>query len=95
VILISAEPLKGKRRQLKAESVRALPPHDPPLRARRLAEEAGKVILTRIPAKMALSPVPAKQYWKFQSLGRLERVKGIEPSYSAWKAAALPLSYTR
>src|SRR5690242_14207154 len=27
-------------------------------------------------------------------LGRLERVKGIEPSYSAWKAAALPLSYT-
>ena len=27
--------------------------------------------------------------------GRLERVKGIEPSYSAWKAAALPLSYTR
>ena len=27
--------------------------------------------------------------------GPLERVKGIEPSYSAWKAAALPLSYTR
>jgi hypothetical protein len=27
--------------------------------------------------------------------GDLERVKGIEPSYSAWKAAALPLSYTR
>jgi hypothetical protein len=27
--------------------------------------------------------------------GRMERVKGIEPSYSAWKAAALPLSYTR
>jgi hypothetical protein len=26
---------------------------------------------------------------------KLERVKGIEPSYSAWKAAALPLSYTR
>jgi hypothetical protein len=24
-----------------------------------------------------------------------KRVKGIEPSYSAWKAAALPLSYTR
>jgi hypothetical protein len=28
-------------------------------------------------------------------LEKLERVKGIEPSYSAWKAAALPLSYTR
>jgi hypothetical protein len=31
----------------------------------------------------------------FQCLKKLERVKGIEPSYSAWKAAALPLSYTR
>jgi hypothetical protein len=29
-----------------------------------------------------------------QPLG-LERVAGIEPAYSAWKAAALPLSYTR
>ena len=28
-------------------------------------------------------------------LKRLERVKGIEPSSSAWKAVALPLSYTR
>jgi hypothetical protein len=28
-------------------------------------------------------------------IDELERVKGIEPSYSAWKAAALPLSYTR
>ena len=26
---------------------------------------------------------------------KLERVKGIEPSSSAWEAAALPLSYTR
>lgn len=25
----------------------------------------------------------------------LERVEGIEPSYEAWKATALPLSYTR
>jgi hypothetical protein len=29
------------------------------------------------------------------SLKILERVKGIEPSSSAWKAVALPLSYTR
>src|SRR3979409_61543 len=29
------------------------------------------------------------------SLRELERVKGIEPSSSAWKAVALPLSYTR
>jgi hypothetical protein len=26
---------------------------------------------------------------------KVERVKGIEPSSSAWKAVALPLSYTR
>jgi hypothetical protein len=26
---------------------------------------------------------------------KMERVKGIEPSSSAWKAVALPLSYTR
>jgi hypothetical protein len=26
---------------------------------------------------------------------RLEREKGIEPSSSAWKAVALPLSYSR
>ena len=25
----------------------------------------------------------------------MERVDGIEPTYSAWKAAALPLCYTR
>lgn len=28
-------------------------------------------------------------------MDNLERVAGIEPAYSAWKAAALPLSYTR
>ena len=27
--------------------------------------------------------------------GKLERVKGIEPSYAAWEAAVLPLNYTR
>src|ERR1700761_6369715 len=26
---------------------------------------------------------------------RLERAKGIEPSYAAWEAAVLPLNYTR
>jgi hypothetical protein len=34
--------------------------------------------------------------WHFyKSLKNMERVAGIEPAYSAWKAAALPLSYTR
>ena len=37
-------------------------------------------------------------YWRiFQERQRfsLERVKGIEPSYPAWKAGVLPLNYTR
>ena len=28
-------------------------------------------------------------------VGDLERVMGIEPTYAAWKAAVLPLNYTR
>ena len=39
-----------------------------------------------------------RRYWTESwqlRLGKMERVKGIEPSYSAWEAAALPLSYTR
>ena len=30
-----------------------------------------------------------------RSRSRLERVKGIEPSYAAWEAAVIPLNYTR
>ena len=30
-----------------------------------------------------------------QPAGRLERVMGIEPTQSAWKAEVLPLNYTR
>jgi hypothetical protein len=40
-------------------------------------------------------PVRMKDDVRDKYLKTLERVKGIEPSYSAWKAAALPLSYTR
>jgi hypothetical protein len=38
---------------------------------------------------------PRRDFELSKPLKSLERVKGIEPSYSAWKAAALPLSYTR
>ncbi len=31
----------------------------------------------------------------YERIATLERVKGIEPSQLAWKARALPLSYTR
>ena len=35
-------------------------------------------------------------YWRRSRLrSKLERVKGIEPSYPAWKAGVLPLNYTR
>jgi hypothetical protein len=30
-----------------------------------------------------------------RGLGQVERVTGIEPAWPAWKAGALPLSYTR
>lgn len=39
-------------------------------------------------------PAIAQQH-QIKKAGKLERVAGIEPAYSAWKAAALPLSYTR
>jgi hypothetical protein len=45
---------------------------------------------------MSASPLVRMELWQRKKhLKTLERVKGIEPSYSAWKAAALPLSYTR
>ena len=28
-------------------------------------------------------------------MSKLERAKGIEPSYAAWEAAVLPLNYAR
>jgi hypothetical protein len=45
---------------------------------------------------MSASTFVRRELWQRKKhLKTLERVKGIEPSYSAWKAAALPLSYTR
>src|SRR5438128_990073 len=32
---------------------------------------------------------------RIQKIERLERAKGIEPSYAAWEAAVLPLNYAR
>jgi hypothetical protein len=37
----------------------------------------------------------SNQYLRKPLILNVERVKGIEPSSSAWKAVALPLSYTR
>ena len=53
-------------------------------------EQTGKTL------SEVFSPVSeVKNRSRAKSLKKMERVKGIEPSYSAWKAAALPLSYTR
>jgi hypothetical protein len=43
----------------------------------------------------SLGQIESLRDWYDMDRKTLERVKGIEPSYSAWKAAALPLSYTR
>ncbi len=48
-----------------------------------------KCSTTELQQHFRIHPIQGQQTY----LGK--RVKGIEPSYSAWKAAALPLSYTR
>ena len=40
-------------------------------------------------------PKEPKRFQWIVLVSSMERVMGIEPTYSAWKAAALPLSYTR
>src|SRR5690606_37828017 len=44
---------------------------------------------------LAMAKTPAARKGAVVSVQNLERVDGIEPTYSAWKAAALPLCYTR
>ena len=45
------------------------------------------------PGKMRVSPI--KNPPGFPEGSRVERAKGIEPSYSAWEADVLPLNYAR
>ena len=73
------------------------PPTEPPYGVRRpstrgaAAKEQKRALIPNFSAWFGIRPLsPNANY-----LNTLERVKGIEPSYSAWKAAALPLSYTR
>ena len=45
---------------------------------------------------VSIEPKCGKQYHQTtKTSGDLERVEGIEPSWPAWKAGTLPLSYTR
>ena len=46
------------------------------------------------PSTSRLSGVRSNQL-SYRPIIFLERVKGIEPSSSAWKAEVLPLNYTR
>src|ERR1700738_3709140 len=61
------------------------------------SQEAPRFANKRRPnVRMSPSSLVRMELWQRKKhLKTLERVKGIEPSYSAWKAAALPLSYTR
>jgi hypothetical protein len=47
------------------------------------------------PTPLSLQTGSGDAFCKGITMMVLERVPGIEPGYSAWKAAALPLSYTR
>jgi hypothetical protein len=62
-------------------------------RQARQSRSAG--FLARFPASHVLPSLVLGSKSLANSLQLLERVKGIEPSSSAWKAVALPLSYTR
>src|SRR5688572_17244033 len=53
-----------------------------------LFAKASKGILLRATGKQKSCEAP-------QARSRMERAKGIEPSYAAWEAAVLPLNYAR
>ena len=71
---------------------RASPPKSPPNSTRFLPQS--------LPQGFGLLPQP---FWRAKEKKphcnaaylRMERVNGIGPSYAAWKAAVLPLNYTR
>jgi hypothetical protein len=44
---------------------------------------------------MAARGILSRAVMARMALKRLERAKGIEPSYAAWEAAVLPLNYAR
>ena len=56
---------------------------------------ASSATLTEPSARVRFRPLFPNKKAPERELFYLERVKGIEPSYSAWEAAALPLSFTR
>ena len=70
-----------------------------PAMAIRAGFARGARVARRRPALSSLDSdearVTAKAGRENNQRKNLERVTGIEPVYSAWKAAALPLSYTR
>jgi hypothetical protein len=66
------------------------------LNPQRIKRQAKQQIGKRGPSEPVKRPICPHQSDRLAMfLIDVERVKGIEPSYSAWKAAALPLSYTR
>ena len=72
-----------------------------PIRPRRRITRQIPLCRTRPDNRHAITPERAMCHGDSKGMrgamigGGVERVEGIEPSYSAWKAAALPLSYTR
>src|SRR5262245_54053593 len=75
----------------------SLPPDPSAPTARRRARPMTSTGPSRIRRARSVTPPPADLQLRSCRYRRedLERVKGIEPSSSAWKAVALPLSYTR
>src|SRR5205814_2426039 len=70
--------------QQRQHGLQRVPPVEPGLRHDHLARAEGLLDVTHCD----LLP-------RIYRGGRLERAKGIEPSYAAWEAAVLPLNYAR
>jgi hypothetical protein len=75
----------------RRHAVRGAP--TPPAAMRHEANDSWNSNLNSSHESWKAAEAPASSHWN--SAGILERVPGIEPGYSAWKAAALQLSYTR
>ena len=52
-------------------------------------------VVTIVSAKQSVTFSPCRRQMRKSGALVVERVTGIEPAWPAWKAGALPLSYTR
>ena len=93
--------LRYRRRQRRLAMINMANRPDVAVRLRSLEFRLGHgltLVCLKLSCLLNRQPLPPSRFKSLScrpGVAQLERVKGIEPSSSAWKAAALPLSYTR